>query len=160
MGNFYRAIRLTFRSKTSIAAAVLCALLIGLLWGGSIGALGYLITKVCLNKGTIPSWIESQLEENREIRRQLQETVAAAGESPSSGKAWQLWWLEKTENVMVYSLPGVARFTPSTPFATVVFLVVVMLITSVLRSFFTIAHNIVSAGRTGFLLPYSYLWNT
>ena len=132
MGNFYRAIRETFRYKGAIAAAAVCALLIGILWGGSIGTVVYAIVEISFDNGTFTTWIDKQIELNQQ--------KLAAGAMTTG------WFdLETQQWLMLRARPYIERYTPGTPFATVVFLLVFMLAASTLRSICVIWHTILSA---------------
>lgn len=153
MHQFYRAVRLTFRYKWSIVAAIICALLIGVLWGGGITAVAYPIVEVCFEKnvGTISRWIDLRLETIREKERDAEgghpdgiaEANGTTGRESTGRSGWEQYWDPK--GWLLYLKPLADRYTPDDPFLTVVLLMAVMLAASTLKSLVTITHSILSA---------------
>lgn len=150
MSNFYRAVKHTFRYHYAIALAIFCALMVGILWGGNIGAVVYPITEICLKKGTFTTWIDQRIEENRtkilsleqeiqsdqteESEKKSQINIAREIDSLRSNNAWYEW-----------VRPYAEQYTPKTPFRTVVFLMAIILVGTVLKLIFLVAHTVVSS---------------
>jgi ATP-binding cassette subfamily B protein/subfamily B ATP-binding cassette protein MsbA len=132
MDNFYRAVRQTFRFKGAIATTIVCAFLIGILWGGSIGTVVYAIVEISFENGTFTTWIDKQIEQ--------------LNNSPPNDVVQTGWFSDASKKAtLVYLRPYVERYTPSTPFTTVVFLLAFMLIASTLRSICVVCQTIASA---------------
>ena len=60
MSNFYRVLRLCLRSRWSVAAAILCALTISMLWCTNIGTI-YPFVKVVFRGESAHDWIEGEI---------------------------------------------------------------------------------------------------
>ncbi|MDR3109555.1 MAG: ABC transporter ATP-binding protein/permease [Planctomycetaceae bacterium] len=132
MDNFYRAVRQTFRFKGAIVITVVCAFLIGILWGGSIGTVVYAIVEISFENGTFTTWIDKQIEQ---IHNAPPKEIVQTGWFSDASK----------EAVLVYLRPYIERYTPDTPFKTVVFLLAFMLLASTLRSICVVCQTIASA---------------
>jgi ATP-binding cassette, subfamily B, bacterial MsbA len=64
MLEFLPAVKSSLRYKWSIIGAVVCSLLIALLWGASISTI-YPFVEIVLEGNTATSWIDERIEENR-----------------------------------------------------------------------------------------------
>ncbi|MDR0521077.1 MAG: ABC transporter ATP-binding protein/permease [Planctomycetaceae bacterium] len=149
MKNYFRAIRQTFHRRTGlIISTVFCALMIGLLWGGNIAAVVYPITEICLKKdSTFLTWLEQKIEENEQkIADARKKTESLPPTSPQLAVEqkmllayqWRGKWYD-------WSRPYIEKYTPRRPFQTVVFLMVIALIGTVVKTAFIVIHAVLSA---------------
>lgn len=150
MSNFYRAIQHTFRYPYAIAFAIFCALMVGILWGGNIGAVVYPITEICLKKGTFTTWIDQRIEENRakifSLEQEVQSDQAEESEKlPKVNIAREIDSLRSNNAWYEWARTYAERYTPKTPFKTVVFLMAIILVGTVLKLIFLIAHTVISS---------------
>ena len=160
MHNLFRAIRLTFRYKFSIAASIFCALMVGVLWGGNIGVLTYPIIEICLKNDNFVDWFERKIDENEKTGNELREKIAEleheldAGPEKQESEAIEKELAAYRNNLdqndwYHYALlrvqPWVNRFCPRDPFLTLVMIVAFALVGTLLKAFFTIMHTILSA---------------
>lgn len=136
MAQLFRAIRLTFRFPLLIATVAFCAFMVGILWGGNIGAVAYPIMEISLKKGTFGSWIDQKIEENGQKLEEA-ETQAVSGTSLELLRQKDAWYR--------WAKPYLVRYTPSDPFMTVVFLMTIVLVGTVVKIFFIIMQNILAA---------------
>ncbi|MDR3183244.1 MAG: hypothetical protein LBT89_10085, partial [Planctomycetaceae bacterium] len=143
MHNYLRAVRETLRYKPLIFAAVFCALMISVLWGGNIAAVVYPITEICLKKdSTFLVWLDEKIEENNEKIREIEKKVIGQQTAVEKNiirqyqfrNAWYCW-----------ARPYVEKYTPKKPFQTVVFLMVIILIGTAAKLGFMITHTFLSA---------------
>ncbi|MCL2306246.1 MAG: ABC transporter ATP-binding protein/permease [Planctomycetaceae bacterium] len=160
MQNLFRAIRLTFRYKFSIAASIFCALLISVLWGGNIGVLTYPIVEICLKNDNFVDWLDRKIDENEKAGNELRGKITAlegeleaepekqkskAIEKEFSSYRDELWWNDLYHFVLLRVQPTVNRFCPRDPFLTLVMIVAFLLVGTLLKAFLTILHTILSA---------------
>lgn len=151
MSNYFRAIKQTFKYKIQIVAALICALLVSILWGGNIGAVVYPLTEICLQKSTFKDWIDKRIAENKEKIHSLDQEIQSLKYSQSE-KSRQINILrqqrsfqEKNKEFLQYLRPYLIKYTPNDPFQTVVFLMAIILVGTVLKIIFIICHGILSA---------------
>ncbi len=158
MSNYFRAIRVTFKHRLMIVAALFCALMVSILWSVNIGVMVYPIVEICLKKETFSTWIEKTTRQADETIREVDATIAAfdakIAEKPDdvaslkSQRGWAEYnngWAKYKQGWMLWLKPSVIRFTPSTPFRTMVFLLAIAFTGTLLKIFFLIAHGILSA---------------
>ncbi|MDR0392172.1 MAG: ABC transporter ATP-binding protein/permease [Planctomycetaceae bacterium] len=147
MSNFWRAVYKTFQYRFLIIFTVVCALMIGLLWGGNIGALAYPITEICLKKGTFTTWLNDKIEQNQikinELNSSIQKTENQ--NTNNNNLTFRLNTLKYSQDFYLGLLPIVQKYTPTTPFGTVLFLIVIVLIGTIAKIFFIVFHGITSA---------------
>ncbi|MDR3234146.1 MAG: ABC transporter ATP-binding protein/permease [Planctomycetaceae bacterium] len=150
--NYFRAVRETFRYKPLIFAAVFCALMISVLWGGNIAAVVYPITEICLKKdSTFLTWLDEKIQENDEKIQEIENETAKLQNTPKANVR-QMTVLKK--NVQNYQFrnewyrwarPYIEKYTPKKPFQTVVYLMVIILIGTAAKLGFMITHTFLSA---------------
>lgn len=151
MSNFYRAIQKTFQFRFHIFAAVFCAMMVSILWGGNIGAVVYPLTEICLKQSTFKDWIDQRLDNYREKIVSLEQSIQSIeATQPINFKQLdilkkQQMFQRKNMEFCQYVRPWVVRYTPKGPFQTVVFLMAVILIGTVLKIVFIVLHGILSA---------------
>ncbi|MDR0870120.1 MAG: ABC transporter ATP-binding protein/permease [Planctomycetaceae bacterium] len=130
MSNLYRAVQRTFRFPLLIAFTVFCALAVGILWGGNIGAVAYPMAEICIyGRSTVSEIIEKNIEKEQNHLFELKQ--------PDSVNQKILWlqWAKRLAD----------KYTPNTMFGTVVFLMAVILAGTVVKSMFVILHSLLSA---------------
>ncbi|MDR2344467.1 MAG: ABC transporter ATP-binding protein/permease [Planctomycetaceae bacterium] len=142
MSNFLRALLKTFKYRISIFYTIICVLIIGILWGGNIGAIAYPITEICLKKGTFTTWLKERIDQNNqkisELNKPLQEVKSESADSELKTLLWR-------QSFYIRVLPLVEKYTPITPFGTVLFLIVFVLISTIIKIFFIVSHGIISS---------------
>ncbi|MDR1924220.1 MAG: ABC transporter ATP-binding protein/permease [Planctomycetaceae bacterium] len=170
MSNFWRAVLRTFKFRLLIFSSVVCVLMIGILWGGNIGAVVYPVTEICLNKRTFTSWLKERITKNEQRINELQnkskqhnpietKNPNTDSDNPNNNVALidakkitsdsnveleisvLIWW----QKFYTQALPIAEKYTPRTPFGTVVFLIVIVLVGTVIKIFFIVCHGIISA---------------
>lgn len=168
MRNYFRAIRQSFRNRPCLTAGCLfCALMIGILWGGNIAVVVYPITEICLKEdSTFATWIGTKIEENTKKIEEAEKTIQSL-QSPQSANSAQiaqshiapsqitqsqiahaqqrLRWLQWYGAWYHWSRPYIEQYTPDSPFQSVVFLMVIVLIGTIIRVFVLITHTIMAA---------------
>ncbi|MDR2642757.1 MAG: ABC transporter ATP-binding protein/permease, partial [Planctomycetaceae bacterium] len=147
MSNFLRAVFKTFRYRLLIFFTIICVLMIGILWGGNIGAVAYPITEICLKKGTFSTWLEERINQNHikinELNEILEKSISqninhnTIKHEIKTLKQWQFFYIK--------ILPFAQKYTPTTPFGTVIFLITLVLAGTIVKIFFIVSHGIISS---------------
>ncbi|MDR1483445.1 MAG: ABC transporter ATP-binding protein/permease [Planctomycetaceae bacterium] len=147
MSNFLRAVFKTFRYRLLIFFTVICVLMIGLLWGGNIGAVAYPITEICLKKGTFTTWLNEKIAQNQlkidDLNKTLENTTTQ--KINQNNIKFEINTLKQWQNFYTTLLPSAQKYTPATPFGTVLFLITFVLIGTIVKIFFIVSHGIISS---------------
>lgn len=168
MGNFGRALRLSLRYRWSFVGSLLCATIIGLLWGGNIGAL-YPVVEVVLRGNSLHEWADEQIAAAEARAEALRGQLAApdpaaaappggrvappAGEAPAIGPAPPIradrgqlraeLAVEEARGAWYRRLrdPWIRDYAPTSPFLTLLAVLGVLLAGTVVKGLFTILHQ-------------------
>ncbi|MGI5831909.1 MAG: ABC transporter ATP-binding protein [Thermoguttaceae bacterium] len=164
MRNFWRAIRLTFKYKATIAITVFCALFLAFFWGANITAV-FPLVEISFKGDTVSRYWEQQLAAKKEILVQLQSEIEdlhrrldglldANGRLTTDRHAKEyrtqkesLSLLHDAEHRLIFyqkslswferCTPLVDRYAPKTPFGTVAALMALVMGGTVIKSIFT-----------------------
>ena len=155
MNNFGRALLLSLRFRLTFVVSVICAILVGVLWGGNISAV-YPLMQVAFEQESLQDGVQSNIEAatrksaeisenieglNRQLegcrpekRRELQAQISQAQYSlAAEQKALGRWrWVQ----------PYVQRYVPRGAFKTLVALVGLVLLGTAIKSLCLIANAI------------------
>ena len=146
MKSFLKAIFLSFRYKWTIAAAILCSMLIASLWAASITTV-FPVVKIVLEGETAQSWIATEIEQAEtsrnavvgEIEQMKKELVSASVEEGRTLNRKIDLRMDRlnAENSAIerfeYLQPIVAKYAPDSPFMTLVWAMVWLLATTILK---------------------------
>jgi ATP-binding cassette, subfamily B, bacterial MsbA len=158
MKNFGRVVKLALRYRFTFALSVVCALAVGLFWGANIGAILPFL-EVTFKNESPSNWLASKVEETHqvvaekkaeiasyegqlpdatyEMRRHLEYEIGLAHDRIEAEQS-TLWWYLKFQ-------PFVDQYMPKTAFQTIVVFIVILLISTIFKGLFLIAHNILVA---------------
>ena len=75
MKNFGRVLRITLRYRATLVAAVICAVTVAILWGGSISAV-YPVVEVVLRGQTMSQWVDDRVEYGVRTKAEFEEKAA------------------------------------------------------------------------------------
>jgi len=169
MSNLYRAIRKTFKYKWSIVFALICALGVGLLWGGNITILLPFVELTLSDnpedRGNLSLWVTRNIDKLKEEKQKIEAKIEGFEKNAHNGETndvddekeinklrkklsgWggvesKISWLETLA-------PYIKRLTPNDPFWTIGLLVAVVLLGSALKGFVTVIHTMIVAKITG-----------
>ena len=155
MSNFARALRLALRHRANVAACIVTSLLIAMLWAGNLVAIWPIVDAVMQDK-SVPQWVDGLIAQNQaEIDRlenvsdQLTTQFATADVndwpriqqqlSQTAGDIrsyqMQLGWREWVK-------PIADSWLPDSPFETLGYVCVFVLVGTVLKNLFRIANSI------------------
>ncbi|GHT34057.1 ABC transporter ATP-binding protein [Planctomycetales bacterium] len=125
--------------------------MVGILWGGNIGAIVYPLTEICLQQHTVSQFVGIRIDQSQEKSGLLEKQIESLQKEKSVNFA-QIKVLEKQRLIEEKSgkfyrwiQPAVEKYTPHTPFSTVVFLMLVFLTGTVLKLIFMVAHGYISS---------------
>jgi ATP-binding cassette subfamily B protein/subfamily B ATP-binding cassette protein MsbA len=166
MGNFARVVRLALRYYWTVAASVVCALIVAVLWGGNIGFL-YPIVEVVGRQQSLGDWVDTSIDDaRRTIAEQsaaeasLKKALAAApaDEQKSLSRALRSAAARRgaAEADLSRSLwfkPWIDAYLPDDPFQTLAVLVVLLLALTVVKDSF-LAISSILADRVAHLAAY------
>lgn len=158
MNNLGRALRVAFEQRLLLAATMFCALMVGILWGGNITAV-YPFATVAFEGRPLQQWIADEIKESQDTiaelnseRDVLQKQLDAAAPEEKREINRKLGLLDgrasAEEDAMARfrtAQPYVEKYLPHTPFATLVSLTGMLLLGTLLKSVFFIAHSVLVA---------------
>ena len=75
MKNFGRVLRVTLRYRMTLVAAVICAVAVAVLWGGSISAV-YPVVEVVLRGQTMSQWVDDRVEYGTRTKTEFEQKGA------------------------------------------------------------------------------------
>ena len=158
MKSFSKAILLSLRYKWTIVAAIICSMLIASLWAASITTV-FPVVKIVLEGETAQSWIATEIEQAEtsrsvvvgdieELRKQL--NTAESDEIPRLNHKIDLKMdrLNAENNAIErfeYIQPYINRYAPDSPFKTLVWAMIWLLATSILKGIMLVLSAILVA---------------
>ena len=159
MKNFGRVMSLSLRYRYTFLASIICALMVGVLWGGNISAV-YPFVQLAFEEGSLQQGIDSKIEKalkkSAALIGEIQESKRALAQSPPEKRRQIRARLIEAESDLAaeqnavgwyrWARPYVARYVPRDRFKTVALLVGVLLLGTIMKSLFVIA-NTVLVGR-------------
>jgi ATP-binding cassette subfamily B protein/subfamily B ATP-binding cassette protein MsbA len=157
MGNFARVVRLALRYYWTVAASVVCAIIVAVLWGGNIGFL-YPIVEVVGLQQSLGQWVDKSIVDARitiadesAAEARLTAQLAAAPADEKKPLARQLRAVvsrrEAAEGDLERSQwlkPWIDKYLPDDPFRTLAVLVVLLLVLTVVKDSFLALSSILA----------------
>ena len=152
MSNFLRVIRIALRHRLTVVAAVLCSLVVAVLWAANITAL-YPIVDVVMAGKSIPEWTTENIATTEQELAELDQTANALQHelddaSPDARPEinarlvetnFQLTNKKRQLTSLQTMQPMVVRYLPDTPFKTLVVVCAALLVGTVVKSLFRLA---------------------
>jgi len=149
MNNFARTLHLALRYRWTVAASVLCSLIVAVIWGGNIGAL-YPLVSVCFQGHSLRQWVDESIKKTQENEIQFRGEMAqfsadlakatnetrlklAAQLADAQARVQAEQWAEQKYRRLK---PYIERYAPDDPFMTVVLLVVTVLACTLVKDVF------------------------
>lgn len=156
MKNFGRALGLALRYRWTFAASVVCALAIAVLWGGNIGTV-YPFVEVAFEGKSLHNWALDNIAECDKRAAELTEQIAGIDREAASAAADRKATLAAERHELeakratqqdraAYYRRGyddiIKPHLPDDAFMSLVLIVVVLLVGTVIKDLFIIAHSI------------------
>lgn len=143
MNNFGRALRLALKHRALLAMSIVCALLVGIMWGGNITVV-YPVFEVTFKGQTLHDWIDQQLATTQDgiaakeaaIKTERDEWNQKKKRVELAEDQKHLRWLRKIE-------PYIRRHAPHDAFMTLVAVIVALLAGVFIKNIFFVAHSII-----------------
>jgi len=153
MRSFFRVVRSALRYRFTLAAAMLCSLAIGVLWGANIGTL-YPLVEIMFRGESIQESLEHKIADAEGNSRALAVDIAeleellvdSSGDKKSNlqskiaGKQVRLDAEKKAIKVSRKYQPYVEQYCPQDPFRALVLVIGLLLLGTILKSFFLMAN--------------------
>ncbi len=155
MNNFGRVVVLALQYRFSVVAALVCALMVGLLWGGNI-TIVYPFVEIVFENKSLHDWVDEQIVECRAKQTEASATVVSTAMEMATASELQKARLQSelsfaasrlrtelwTEQGYLWAEPRVKRYLPDGAFQTLALLIGFVFLGTVLKSLFLIAHTI------------------
>lgn len=142
MKNFLRVVSLALQHRATFATALVCSLLVAVLWGGNIGLLKPLV-EVAFSGKTPHQWAHDQVIESASQVVDLQNKIAALPDEQTSGTLAQANALQLKLEAARQSLrvaqtvePYVLRYLPDDTFWALALLVGLLLLATAVKNVF------------------------
>lgn len=142
--------------KWSLVSAIFCSMMVAVLWGANIGAV-YPFVEIVFERNSLHDWVDVQVDESQKKILLLQQDIAdLKSETPLSDDSAKTLRI-KQKRIVEYENriawmnrygPMIKRYTPSGPFATLMFLVGILLVGTIVKGLFLIG-NMVLVARVG-----------
>jgi len=157
-GCFGRVFRLSLRHRYTFVASLGCALGVAVLWGGNIGA-AYPFLKVAFQGESLQQWVSAEIKATEKRTAALAEEITrlerelpgeCAERQAKIGAAIQkaqtrLSAEERALATYRWGQPYLERYLPHDPFATLALLLAAILVGTLVKDVFLIAHAILAA---------------
>ena len=161
MKSFGRVVELALQYRLSFVAAIACALMVGLFWGANISVV-YPFVEVVFKDESLHDWVDRQIADSEAKQLEsLAALVRTSTEMGSASKDDQLRLRREQDLAMsrlrketwaksgyLWAEPRIKRYLPDDPFQTLTLLIALVLLGTVLKSLFVIAHSILVARLT------------
>jgi ATP-binding cassette subfamily B protein/subfamily B ATP-binding cassette protein MsbA len=143
MNNFGRALRLALRHRLLLGLSVLCALMVGLCWGGNI-TIVWPVVEVTFKGQTLRDWIKQRTADAQaKIDRTQQQALVANDPVARQIAQRQLADDRKALARLVRLRPYIDRYAPDDPFLTLVVFIAALLVGLVIKNIFFVAHSVI-----------------
>jgi len=155
-------VRMAIRYKFTFAASVFSALMVALLWGANIGPV-YPIIEVVLKNKSMQEWIDEKIEENRAASaaltaetERLRGKLSAAERAANETARWKLQKQIASAEDEIHTIakrlqwygaakPYIEAYLPRDPFRTLLLITALMVVGTVVKDLFLVAHNLLVA---------------
>lgn len=147
--------RLAFHYRLSLAASAVCALGVGVLWGGNIGAV-YPFVEVAFGGQSLQSRAEEEIEKARKKAAELEAEIRRLQVEKSGATDQELRDIEarivtaearlaserRAEVAYSWAKPYIDRYLPDDPFQTLVVITGLLLLGTLVKELFLVGNNI------------------
>jgi len=158
MKNFGRVLRLALRYRFSCVAAIVCALVVGLLWAANIGTI-YPFVEVVFQGRSLQQWVDSEIADSRSNAAECTAAIdrleaALAGAPPQQQPSIRarislarsrVAAEETAESRYRQVKPYIDRYLPKDPFQTLALLIGLVLLGTTIKSLFLVANTVLVA---------------
>ncbi len=148
MKNFLRALRMASQHWLSVVLAAVCSFAVAALWGANIGAF-YPILEVTIRGKSMQQWVNEELDKHAQAIRSIESTLQV--QQPKADKASKHMQeslqadlvTHRTQHEYYSKLkPWITNWVPSSPFQTITWIVVGLLVSTLVKHFFLISNEV------------------
>ena len=156
MKNFLRAVRLTLRYRWTVFFAIVCSLGVALLWSANIGTV-YPIIEVVFQNKSVPQWADEEVQQlqetvriSRDAVKQHEDSIKTADNATDFDQATRQHQLALAhaklaaeEEALAWAIwiqPYAHKYLPTTPFSTLVIVVVLLITGTLIKDLFLIGN--------------------
>ncbi len=154
MGNYLRVLRLTLQYRWTLGFSVVCALVVGVLWGTNISTI-YPVVEIAFQDASLGQWAERKIASSRASIEELSAAREAlrAEQSGAAGEAAPRQ-LAAIESRLAAERAALERYLwvqpyldrlPADPFPTLSLLVGLLLLGTIVKNVFLVAQTILIA---------------
>ena len=147
--NFWKIVKISFRHRWNIVFCIITALGVGLLWGMNLSAV-FPFMQITFKGETMQTWAEKSIAESTQRIEELERELAGAEAGDLAPK--DRMFLEHKIKVERATRSGYellhslfCRYLPTTPFGTIVVLLIALLGLTILKTLFLIANSVLVA---------------
>lgn len=136
MGHFGQVLRQALAYPFTLIGIVVSSLAIAVLWGGNIGTV-YPLIEVAFNGQSLPGWIETKMGETEQRIGELESRLASTPTPDRDALRSRLDAEQQALRVQRRVSPYIRRYAPTTPFSSLVLIVVLLIAGTLLKNVFT-----------------------
>ena len=158
MNNFGRVVRLALHYRFTFIVSIICALMVGLLWGANIGVV-FPIINVAFENESPQKWIAAEIDKaNEKIVAKRAEIVVLEGQLAAADAEKdrilknrisvdkdEIKAEQKAVDWYLWFQPGIDRYLPNSPFQALAIFVGFLLLSTILKNVFMICNTILVA---------------
>ncbi|NLX96642.1 MAG: ABC transporter ATP-binding protein [Rhodopirellula sp.] len=158
MGNFGRALRLSLKYRITFISSIVCAILVGVLWGGNIGAV-YPLVEIAFQGKSLQYWVDSRIEgvheaiaektaEAEQLRQELADSPADKRQKVEARLRMAQSRLAAEQGALAgYQRlkPYIDTYLPNDPFRTLAVILFALLVGTAVKEFFLVGHTVLVA---------------
>ena len=149
MSNFLRVVRYSLRYRFTFVGAVVCALAVGVLWGGNIGAV-FPFVEVVFRGQSLQEWVDTEIVKAEDNLGEIDEQLSALNHHPNHDPS-KLRSLESRREAEAAALAGlqraqpyIHRYLPQQPFATLLVVVAALFVGTLVKDLFLASSTVLT----------------
>jgi ATP-binding cassette subfamily B protein/subfamily B ATP-binding cassette protein MsbA len=146
MKSFSRAVRIALRYRWTLVGAFVCSLLVGLLWGGNIGAV-YPFVEIVSQNQSLRGWVDRQITDSQDEAARIDAHIGRLREQLAAAKPEQRRRIEQNIALEKSRLraeqralararwlrPYIHAYTPKDPFPTLLAVILVVIVATAIK---------------------------
>ena len=149
MSNFLRVVRYSLRYRFTFVGAVVCALAVGVLWGGNIGAV-FPFVEVVFRGQSLQEWVDTEIVKAEDNLGEIDEQLSTLNHHPAHDPS-KLRSLESRREAEAAALAGlqraqpyIHRYLPQQPFATLLVVVAALFVGTLVKDLFLASSTVLT----------------
>ena len=149
MSNFLRVVRYSLRYRFTFVGAVVCALAVGVLWGGNIGAV-FPFVEVVFRGQSLQEWVDTEIVKAEDNLDEIDEQLSSLNHNPAHdpSKLGSLESRREAEEAALAGLqraqPYIHRYLPHQPFATLLVVVAALFVGTLVKDLFLASSTVLT----------------